>query len=63
MQNWALSKQVPGQFTGSTGARILSAEELSSGYQAWAKKYYSVPSGPYVNTSNQKFRCGADITS
>ncbi|RXG51928.1 Protein SON [Armadillidium vulgare] len=45
MQNWALSKQVPGQFTGSTGARILSAEELSSGYQAWAKK------GQFINAS------------
>ncbi|PSN55329.1 hypothetical protein C0J52_01778 [Blattella germanica] len=38
MQMWAESKQQPGQFTGSTGARVLSAAELSSGYQAWAKK-------------------------
>lgn len=38
MQNWATSKQMPGQFTGSTGAQILSAAELSSGYQAWARK-------------------------
>ncbi|CAH0552524.1 unnamed protein product [Brassicogethes aeneus] len=38
MQTWAQSKQQPGQFTGSTGAQILSQAELSSGYQAWAKK-------------------------
>ncbi|KAJ4452331.1 hypothetical protein ANN_03856 [Periplaneta americana] len=38
MQMWAESKQQPGQFTGSTGARVLSAAELSSGFQAWAKK-------------------------
>lgn len=38
MQMWAESKQQPGQFTGSTGARVLSAAELASGYQAWVKK-------------------------
>ncbi|KAK5650990.1 hypothetical protein RI129_002019 [Pyrocoelia pectoralis] len=38
MQTWAESKQQPGQFTGSTGANILTQAELSSGYQAWAKK-------------------------
>lgn len=38
MSSWANSKYVPGQFTGSTGANILSARELTSGYQAWAKK-------------------------
>lgn len=38
MQNWAVSKQQPGQFTGSTGAQILSQSELAAGYQAWAKK-------------------------
>jgi hypothetical protein len=38
MQMWAESKQQPGQFTGSTGVRVLSAAELASGYQAWAKK-------------------------
>lgn len=27
-----------GLFTGSTGARVLSAAELASGQQAWAKK-------------------------
>ncbi|XP_071540632.1 uncharacterized protein [Panulirus ornatus] len=38
MQNWALSKQEPGQFTGTTGAKVLSQEELSAGHQAWARK-------------------------
>lgn len=41
MENWAQSKQQPGQFTGSTGANILSAAELSSGYQAWARKVFN----------------------
>lgn len=38
MSTWANSKFVPGQFTGSTGANILTAKELTSGFQAWAKK-------------------------
>ncbi|XP_064093418.1 protein SON-like isoform X2 [Macrobrachium nipponense] len=38
MQTWALSKQEPGQFTGSTGVKILSQEELSAGQQAWVRK-------------------------
>ncbi|XP_042220659.1 protein SON-like isoform X1 [Homarus americanus] len=38
MQNWALSKQEPGQFTGTTGVKVLSQEELSAGHQAWARK-------------------------
>lgn len=38
MSAWANSKFVPGQFTGSTGANILSARELTSGFQAWAKR-------------------------
>ncbi|CAH2011065.1 unnamed protein product [Acanthoscelides obtectus] len=38
MQSWASSKQQFGQFTGTTGANILSQAELSSGFQAWAKK-------------------------
>ncbi|XP_066999479.2 protein Son isoform X2 [Anabrus simplex] len=38
MQVWAESKQQPGQFTGTTGVRVLTAAELSSGFQAWAKK-------------------------
>lgn len=47
MNTWAESKQQIGQFTGSTGANILSQAELSSGYQAWARKvhksYNSMP--------------------
>ncbi|XP_011142017.1 protein SON isoform X1 [Harpegnathos saltator] len=38
MKTWAESKQMPGQFTGSTGAKVLTPAELSSGYQAWARK-------------------------
>lgn len=38
MDTWAKSKQQLGQFTGSTGVQVLSQAELSSGYQAWAKK-------------------------
>ncbi|XP_029924499.1 protein SON isoform X3 [Myripristis murdjan] len=36
---WAQSNTIPGLFTGSTGAQVLSSEELStSGPQAWLKK-------------------------
>ncbi|KAM9455170.1 uncharacterized protein sonb isoform 2-T2 [Clarias gariepinus] len=36
---WAQSNTIPGLFTGSTGAQVLSSEELSnSGPQAWIKK-------------------------
>ncbi|XP_062236967.1 protein SON [Platichthys flesus] len=36
---WAQSNTVPGLFTGSTGAQVLSSEELSTGGpQAWLKK-------------------------
>uniref|UniRef100_A0A8D8TVC6 Protein SON n=1 Tax=Cacopsylla melanoneura TaxID=428564 RepID=A0A8D8TVC6_9HEMI len=38
MQAWAESKQMPGQFTGSTEVRILTPQELASGNQAWARK-------------------------
>lgn len=38
MKTWAESKQIPGQFTGSTGVKLLTPAELSSGYQAWARK-------------------------
>lgn len=41
MRTWAESKQIPGQFTGSTGVKVLTPAELSSGYQAWARKAYS----------------------
>ncbi|XP_051993100.1 protein SON-like isoform X2 [Xyrauchen texanus] len=36
---WAQSNTIPGLFTGSTGAQVLSSDELSnSGPQAWIKK-------------------------
>ncbi|XP_034029067.1 protein SON isoform X4 [Thalassophryne amazonica] len=36
---WAQSTTIPGLFTGSTGAQVLSSEDLStSGPQAWLKK-------------------------
>ena len=36
---WAQSNTIPGLFTGSTGATVLTSEELSSsGPQAWLKK-------------------------
>ncbi|XP_026298666.1 protein SON-like isoform X4 [Apis mellifera] len=41
MKTWAESKQMPGQFTGSTGAKVLSPAELTSGYQAWARKAHN----------------------
>lgn len=38
MSSWANSKFIPGQFTGSTGANILTARELTGGFHAWAKR-------------------------
>ena len=38
MSKWATSKNKPGQFTGHTGAKILTHAELSTGIQAWAKQ-------------------------
>lgn len=41
MNEWAQSRHLPGKFIGSTGARILSVEELGPShprYNAWAKK-------------------------
>jgi len=38
MSKWAESKNKPGQFTGTTGAKILTHSELSTGVQAWAKQ-------------------------
>ncbi|XP_040571096.1 uncharacterized protein [Lepeophtheirus salmonis] len=38
MSNWAQSKNKPGQFTGHTGAKVLSKGELSTGIQAWARQ-------------------------
>ena len=37
MSDWAGSKNKPGQFVGSTGARVLSKGELNLGLQCWAK--------------------------
>ncbi|XP_028837594.1 protein SON isoform X2 [Denticeps clupeoides] len=40
---WAQSNTIPGLFTGSTGAQVLSSDELSnSGPQAWIKKAQSL---------------------
>ncbi|XP_016950384.2 protein Son [Drosophila biarmipes] len=38
MSSWANSKHLPGQFTGSTGAQVMKAHELSSGPQLWVRK-------------------------
>ncbi|XP_047432368.1 protein SON isoform X2 [Mugil cephalus] len=44
---WAQSNTVPGLFTGSTGAQVLSSEELStSGPQAWLKKDQFMKASP-----------------
>lgn len=44
MQSWAQSKQLPGQFTGSTDAHILTPEELAgpAHMQAWVRKVWLV---------------------
>ena len=38
MEQWAVSKNKPGQFLGSTGARVLPKHEFNTGVQAYAKK-------------------------
>ena len=38
MEQWAVSKTKPGQFLGSTGARVLPKHEFNTGVQAYAKK-------------------------
>uniref|UniRef100_A0A1A7XTV9 SON DNA binding protein n=1 Tax=Iconisemion striatum TaxID=60296 RepID=A0A1A7XTV9_9TELE len=44
---WAQSSNVPGLFTGSTGAQVLSSEELSTGGpQAWLKKDQFLKAAP-----------------
>ncbi|XP_063161477.1 protein SON isoform X2 [Candoia aspera] len=46
---WAELNSIPGHFTGSTGAQVLSSEQLSnSGPQAWVKKK-SVPANITVS--------------
>ena len=37
MARWAASKNEPGKFTG-TATKILTPDQLQSGYQAWARK-------------------------
>ncbi|XP_004529310.1 protein SON [Ceratitis capitata] len=46
MSSWASSKHLPGQFTGSTGANILTMRELTSGPQAWARRDQLTTSRP-----------------
>ncbi|XP_020292225.1 protein SON [Pseudomyrmex gracilis] len=46
MRMWAESKQMPGQFTGSTGVKVLTPAELSSGCQAWTRKDQLVSAQP-----------------
>ncbi|CAG0887211.1 unnamed protein product [Darwinula stevensoni] len=46
MSSWAKSKELPGQFTGHTGARVLSQQELNQGFQAWARKDQLVSAAP-----------------
>ncbi|XP_073524453.1 protein SON isoform X2 [Phyllobates terribilis] len=44
---WAQSTSIPGQFTGSTGAQVLTPEEISnSGPQAWLKKDQFLKAAP-----------------
>ncbi len=42
MKQWAESKNLPGQFTGSTGAQCLTPDQLGPGtekkFQAWARR-------------------------
>ncbi|PZC86789.1 hypothetical protein B5X24_HaOG201648 [Helicoverpa armigera] len=43
---WSAGESSLGQFTGSTGAQILTPRELASGTQAWAKKDQLVRAAP-----------------
>lgn len=59
MKTWAESKQIPGQFTGSTGVRVLTPAELSSGHQAWARKVKLLHTPSYFSHSlllNQSYQ-------
>ena len=38
MSTWLESKNKPGQFTGHTGAKVMSKAELNLGVQAWARQ-------------------------
>ncbi|XP_069492352.1 protein SON isoform X2 [Ambystoma mexicanum] len=47
IDRWAQVNSLPGQFTGSTGAQVLSSEELcNSGPQAWLKKDQFLKAAP-----------------
>lgn len=46
MSAWATSKYIPGQFLGSTEVKVLSAKELGSGFQAWARKNQLIDAQP-----------------
>ena len=46
MQGWANSKQIPGQYTGSTGAKFLAPHELEGQYIAWARKDFMSKATP-----------------
>ncbi|XP_074648824.1 uncharacterized protein LOC141904171 isoform X2 [Tubulanus polymorphus] len=51
VNRWAQAQNLPGQFTGSTGAKILSVEELEGDRrnQAWLKKDQFIRA-PVINT-------------
>ena len=38
MQEWVNTKQIPGQYTGSTDAKFLEPHELEGQYIAWSRK-------------------------
>jgi hypothetical protein len=43
MKTWAESKNLPGQFTGSTGVNVLTAQQLGPidpRFNAWVKKVH-----------------------
>ncbi|KAK2162759.1 hypothetical protein LSH36_92g04006 [Paralvinella palmiformis] len=46
MNKWAQSKDLPGYFTGSTGANVLSQAELAGMHQAWARKDQLINAAP-----------------
>ncbi|XP_029646428.1 protein SON isoform X2 [Octopus sinensis] len=49
LNRWAQSKQLPGLFTGSTGAKVMTLEELNGPdkkLQAWAKKQQIINAAP-----------------
>nr|XP_020651854.1 protein SON isoform X2 [Pogona vitticeps] len=53
---WAELNSIPGHFTGSTGAQVLSSEQLSnSGPQAWVKKVFTF--SPRIGYSSSSYLC------